>query len=85
MESGHPEGATNPPRPVLVVLEDQSRCWKEWKGGMMPPTEEIMQIGGKVITDPSQTNGTEIQCDRRRVQNIMDRKAAVEAGDTKQQ
>ena len=79
VESGHPEGATNPPRPVLVVLEDRSRCWKEWMGGMVPPSEEIRAIGGKVITDPSQTTGTEIRCDLRRVQNIMDRRAAKEA------
>jgi len=77
--SGHPEGATNPPRPVLVVLEDRSRCWKEWLGGMVPPPKEVRDIGGRVITDPSQTTGTEIRCDLRRVQNIMDRRAAMEA------
>lgn len=81
VESGHPDGATNPPRPVLVVLEDRSRCWKEWHGGMQPPTEEIMQIGGRIISDPTDANGTEIQCDMRRVQNMMDRKAAVDAGE----
>lgn len=80
VESGHPEGATNPPRPVLVVLEDQSRCWKEWQGGMVRPDEEVMKIGGKIIADPAQTTGTEIECPIRRVQSMMDRKAAAEAG-----
>ncbi len=76
VESGHPEGATNPPRPVLVILEDGTRCWKEWQGGMMPPDEELLALGGRVITDPSQTTATEIQCPRRRVQSILDKKHA---------
>jgi len=76
VESGHPEGATNPPRPVLVVMEAGPRCWKEWVGGMLPPTEEVLQLGGRVITDAAETKGTEIACPRRQAQSILDKAAA---------
>lgn len=59
--SGHPAGATNPPMPVLAVTTD-GRCFKEWRGGMIPPDPEIMAVGGRVITGPDQTEGTETQC-----------------------
>lgn len=59
--SGHPEGATNPPRPVLAVTED-GRCFKEWVGGMLPPDPEVRAIGGRVISGPEDTQGTETRC-----------------------
>lgn len=71
--SGHPEGATNPPRPLLVVMEDGPRCWKEWVGGMVPPSEEVLQVGGKVITDAAQTTGTEVVCPLRQAQSVIDK------------
>ncbi len=76
VESGHPEGATNPPRPVLAVMADGPRCWKEWVGGMVPPTEEILQFGGRIIDDASAASGTEIACPRRQAQSILDKAAA---------
>ena len=78
VESGHPEGATNPPRPVLVVMEDGPRCWKEWVGGMIRPSDDVLQLGGRLITDPAQTEGTEIACPRRQAQSILDKAAARE-------
>ena len=59
--SGHPEGATNPPMPVLAVTED-GRCFKEWRPGMLPPDPTVMAVGGRVITGPEQTAGTETRC-----------------------
>lgn len=61
VESGHPEGATNPPMPVLAVTTD-GRCFKEWRGGMLPPDPEVLATGGRVIASPSDTEGTEVQC-----------------------
>jgi len=75
VESGHPDGATNPPRPVLVVMEEGPRCWKEWVGGMVAPTSEILQLGGRIIADPKATSGTEIACPRRQAQSILDKAA----------
>jgi hypothetical protein len=64
VESGHPQGATNPPRPVLVVNSDASRCWKEWVGGMRPDPNfrRIAASGGRVLADGEAPNGTEIVC-----------------------
>ena len=81
VESGHPEGATNPPRPVLEILADGSRCWKAWEGGMRRPDPELTAIGGRILADASQTTGTEIACPRRRAQSVLDRKAAMDAGE----
>lgn len=54
--SGHPEGATNPPSPSLI-MDAQGRCYKLWEGGMMRTD------GDRVITtcDAGQC-GTEISC-----------------------
>lgn len=59
--SSHPQGATNPPMPVLAVTED-GRCFKEWRPGMLPPDPTVMAVGGRVITGPDQTRGTETRC-----------------------
>jgi hypothetical protein len=80
VESGHPKGATNPPRPVLEILADGARCWKAWEGGMRRPDPELMAIGGRILDDASQTQGTEIECPRRRVQSVLDRKMALDEG-----
>ena len=77
IDSGHPEGAT-PSSPVLVVMADGPRCWKEWVGGMAPPSDEVRQLGRPIITDPAQTKGTEIACPRRKAQAVLDTAAALE-------
>ena len=79
VESGHPEGATNPPRPVLELLADGSRCWKAWEGGMRPPDAEVRAVGGRILTSASETSSVEIECPRRRVQAVLDRKAELDA------
>ena len=62
VESGHPEGATNPPRPELWVTEDGTDCFKSWQ----PPTKpdpEVMRDGGRVIPDAGHAGAaTAIAC-----------------------
>jgi hypothetical protein len=36
VRSGHPPGATNPPRPELIVTPDGD-CYKRWRPGMLAP------------------------------------------------
>jgi hypothetical protein len=78
VESGHPEGATNPPRPVLAVTQD-GRCFKEWVGGMMPPDPNVMSDGGRVISGPGDTSGTEVQCPPT-AKKVLEAHAARQAG-----
>lgn len=40
VKSSHPEGATNPPSPVLVVDAATKHCYKRWGGGMTGPTPD---------------------------------------------
>lgn len=58
--SGHPEGATNPPMPVLAVTPD-GRCFKEWRDPRMM-TPELRADGGRILTSAAETTGTEVQC-----------------------
>lgn len=54
--SGHPEGATNPPSPYLIVSPNGD-CYKKWEGGMIPGGPD------RVETDCSDGKcGTQIQC-----------------------
>lgn len=39
VKSGHPEGATNPPIPVLVVTP-AGDCFKGWRSPMVPPSAD---------------------------------------------
>ena len=62
VESDHPPGATNPPIPVLLVLEDESRCWKGWVNPRAMD-KQALEYGGRILTDPAQAEGnTEVQC-----------------------
>ncbi len=61
--SSHPEGATNPPSPVLVVLREPKACFKAWMGGMMPLPADIARAGGQVVATPADVGlAKEIQC-----------------------
>lgn len=65
--SGHPPGATNPPYPVLVVVKDSGRCFKAWRGGMMPPSADERNAGGMVTATLPEAleilgGGTEVAC-----------------------
>lgn len=79
--SGHPEGATNPPIPVLAVLEDGSRCWKEWHPAMRAPDPAVLKAGGRVLADAADAKGTEITCPRRRAQAVLDQHKAASMED----
>jgi len=60
--SGHPEGATNPPSPTLLVSEDGTRCWKEWNDPRRKDPAASTH-GGKVVADEAAAEGaTEIAC-----------------------
>jgi len=67
--SGHPEGATNPPSPVLQLHPD-GRCFKSWEGGMSGPPRGVsaQKVGGKTfqvrILDDSDSDvrGKQIVC-----------------------
>jgi hypothetical protein len=72
--STHPKGATNPPRPVLVVLQDGTRCWKEWVSPMLPPGPLEPALGGKIVAE-APDHLVEIQCPVERVQAILRAKA----------
>jgi len=60
--SGHPEGATNPPMPMLLVSEDGTRCWKQWNDPRrFDPV--AAKHGGKLVADESEAEGaTEVAC-----------------------
>ena len=59
VESGHPEGATNPPIPELVVTPD-GQCFKQWRGAMIPP--EPGEVWGDRVEDCESDCGVPIQC-----------------------
>jgi hypothetical protein len=59
VKSGHPEGATNPPTPYLLVSPDGASCWKAFGGGMTGPTPETSNRVLKVGEEP---HGTAIVC-----------------------
>lgn len=80
--SNHPEGATNPPVPYLEVLADGSRCFKAWRGGMVPPDRAILLAGGKVVGSVSEATGVEIRCDAEKVAELL-RKTAEAAEEPK--
>lgn len=59
VESGHPKGATNPPRPELIVTPGGT-CYKKWVSGMLAP--QPGQPFGDRVEDCTENCGTEIQC-----------------------
>lgn len=64
VKSTHPEGATNPPSPVLIVSRAPLRCFKGWMGGMQPWPADVRDAGGRVVATPEEAgaNATEIVC-----------------------
>ena len=56
VKSTHPEGATNPPHPILVVTPDGAHCFKQFVGGMSQGPPDHVQACG-----PDEC-GTEIVC-----------------------
>ena len=77
--SGHPEGATNPPIPVLEVTADGQRCFKHWQSPMIPDREAI-QLGGRVLEAASAARGVEVQCPEDRRDALLAAHAAAQSG-----
>lgn len=79
--SGHPEGATNPPRPLLVVSKTPPACFKDWLPAMRPPDEEVMALHGRVVETPADAGGaTQIQCPEGQPQTLLESAARRAAG-----
>lgn len=68
--SGHPEGATNPPIPVLAVSADGTECFKEWYDPRAVP-EQARAMGGHVLAEGATSEGTAVQCPEDRVQALL--------------
>ena len=62
VRSSHPDGATNPPSPLLIVTEDGLTCYKDWRSGMQPPDPQEDRYGGWVISAPDPNMGTQVIC-----------------------
>lgn len=80
VQSGHPEGATNPPMPVLEVNEAGDACAKAWFDPRAVPPE-ARQKGGVVLAAGEAPTGTPVQCPADQVAEVLARHAEVE-GDT---
>lgn len=60
VRSTHPEGATNPPLPVLAV-DSEGRCYKEWSDPRRVPPE-VREQGYRALPAGEASTGTEVQC-----------------------
>lgn len=78
VRSGHPEDATNPPSPLLVVTQDGLTCYKAWRSGMRPPDMMEDQYGGWVIDAPDPNMGTQVICPPDAAEVVAKWKAAHE-------
>ena len=68
--SGHPEGATNPPVPVLAISADGTECFKEWYDPRMVP-EIAREHGGRILSEGETSEGTAVQCPRDQVDTLL--------------
>ena len=82
VKSGHPEGATNPPYPLLIVTREPPACYKDWLPGMIQPPDEVMQTDGRVVDTPAQVpqGAVQVQCPPGQPQKQLDARAAYDAG-----
>lgn len=71
VKSGHPEGATNPPMPELVVTPDGAHCYKNWRAAMRPP--EPGEVWGDRVQECAPDEcGTEIECPEDRARELLE-------------
>ncbi len=78
--SGHPEGATNPPMPVLEITEDGQRCFKAWQSPMVPDPA-LRELNGRVLASVDAAKGVEIQCPADERDRLLAAWKAKEAGE----
>jgi hypothetical protein len=67
VESGHPEGATNPPFPVLI-LTPEGDCYKDWVSPMKGPSPNDRD---RVQACGPDECGTRVQCPPDAVDRVM--------------
>lgn len=80
VKSGHPEGATNPPSPLLIVSKDPEACFKGWLPGMIAPDPEVMELNGRVVATPAQAGqATQVQCPPGQPQRLLEAAAQRDA------
>lgn len=79
VESGHPEGATNPPMPVLVAALDGSACYKAWYDPRAVPAE-ARQKGGIVLDagEAPPERATAVQCPADQLAEVLQHHQAAE-------
>jgi hypothetical protein len=66
VKTTHPEGATNPPHPILIVTPDGARCFKKFVGGLSEgPPDHVEACATDVC-------GTEITCPQPRASELLD-------------
>ncbi|MDG1479019.1 MAG: hypothetical protein P8R54_05475 [Myxococcota bacterium] len=70
--SDHPEGATNPPIPVLAVSADGTECFKEWYDPRTVP-KQARAMGGYVLDEGSRSGGTLVQCPAEKVKTLLEK------------
>lgn len=80
VESGHPEGATNPPIPVLEVTADGAHCFKHWQSPMIRDGE-MRTLGGRVLATPQEAKGTEVACPTEQRDALLARHAGQQTTD----
>ena len=81
IRSGHPEGATNPPSPLLVVSKDPPLCFKDWLPGMIKPDPEVMDLNGRVVATPASVGrAVPVQCPPGQPAALLDAAARRDAG-----
>jgi hypothetical protein len=68
--SSHPEGATNPPIPVLAIHPEGTECFKEWYDPRVVP-EQARATGARIMTEGESSEGTQVQCPQERVDALL--------------
>lgn len=80
VRSGHPEGATNPPSPLLVVSKDPPACFKDWLPGMIKPDPMVMALNGRVVATPADVGrAVQVQCPEGQPDKLLEAAAKLDA------
>lgn len=83
VRSGHPEGATNPPSPLLIVTKEPLGCYKSWRSGMLAAPPDLRAAGGQVVDTPAEVgSATAVQCPPGQPQALLEAWAKRPAGPT---
>ena len=69
--SNHPQGATNPPMPILAISADGKTCAKEWADPRSIPPQVMGNGGIRVLGDGETSDGERIVCPQDRVDAFL--------------